>query len=147
MNQESRKKPLIFSISYTLYNLVSIMPGEVIFQTAGLFSPSNIKKRKFDSKKRQNPVQVIYGETDQKNIVIRFPKNWTLQSDLKNYEFSNKYGSASIEYNHSKNEIVVNLVRNSKRASGGKEEISDLMEILSSQSKVIVPDIIFNTHN
>ncbi len=143
LNEEDTKKPLILTLNYTIENLVSVMPDEVIFQTAGLFSPTNINKLTFNPKKRQHKIEVRIGENNSKEITIRYPESWTIQNRPEDFSFDNKYGSAGGSFSFDNNQMIARFYNRLNRITGPAEEISEFVKIKNMETKLIVPDIIF----
>jgi hypothetical protein len=145
LHLEDYDVPLEIELKYTIDNLVTITPDEVLFQTGGLFSPLSNRKIKFDADKRLNPICIHYEERYNKNITIRYPEGWRLATELTDVDFANDFGSISGVYDtepgsiHAEQHLVFNKI------SAPKEEIGELMALAGSRSLMHVPTLIFNT--
>ena len=128
---------------YNIYNLVTVTPDEVIFQTGGLFSPSSNVKTKIDTEERVNPIRIYSDEKYIKNISIEFPKNWALTSTLKNLEKENEFGKIKGVYTVNPGNIQVAQERLLLKSHKPKEMIDELLEITGRKSQLYIPTMIF----
>ncbi|MEJ2050889.1 MAG: hypothetical protein P8Y60_13825, partial [Calditrichota bacterium] len=143
INLEAYKKPLIIKLNYTIDNLITLTPEEVIFQTGGLFSPISGAKYKIDTEERQNPIRIYYNETIIKHINISFPESWKIEKPLKNIEFQNIFGRIYGEYHISSGQLIANQQRQLVRSDAPKEKISELLELTGEKSRLAIPTIVF----
>lgn len=143
-NLKEYNDPLKIKLSYTIDNLVTITPDEVLFQTGGLFSPASLQKYKIETDERQNPIKIFGDETYIKKIVIKFPENWTLENKPEDFEFSNMFGSVIGKYELNPTKLTVVQNRTLKKNSELKERIKELIEINGSRSKLMIPTLIFS---
>jgi hypothetical protein len=143
LNRDDYKKPLVVRMTYTIDNLVTVTPDEVIFQTGGLFSPSINGKWKVDTEERKNPIRIYYDERLNKKITINHPKSWTLTSNLPKTDYSNMLGSISGTYSAGDGTVHVEQVRTLKRADAPREQADDLLSVIGRRSKLYIPTLVF----
>ena len=146
-NFENYKLPLEIEMTYSIANLVTVTPEEVIFQTGGLFSPVSNRVLKLEQEKRINPIQIAYDEQYIKNIEIAFPPQWRISNNLMDIEFANQFGSLMGQYS-----IESGLLRVSQRVTFNKimvskDQIGDLIDLAGTRSALNVPTIIFSVDN
>ena len=142
-NLNEYNEPFKIKMSYTIDNLVTITPDEILFQTAGLFAPVSLQKYKIKTEERQNPIKIFGDETYVKKITIKFPEQWKMENKPEDFEFSNLFGSVSGKYELNKNALSVIQTRILKKNYESKEKIKELIEISGSRSKLIIPTLIF----
>ncbi|HYF02049.1 MAG TPA: hypothetical protein VEC36_01635 [Patescibacteria group bacterium] len=142
---EEYKKPLSIRIEYTIDNLVTVTPEEIIFQTGGLFSPSSAGGSKVDTSERKTPIRIYYDEQSNKNITLKYPEGWKLSSTLSNVERVNSFGSVEGRFEQSPGMLQVHQQRILKQASAPKEKFGELLELVSRQSRLSVPTLVFKT--
>lgn len=143
VNQNDYKKPLVIKLRYTIDNLVTVTPEEVIFQTGGLFSPSSSQKLKVDTEERKNPIRIYYDERFTKNIDIHYPASWTLGTTLKDVQYENEFGSIKASYNVGAGECRVAQERVLKSTKESKDKINDLLAVTGRKSRLYIPTLIF----
>ncbi|MCA0444817.1 MAG: transglutaminase-like domain-containing protein [Bacteroidetes bacterium] len=134
---------LRITLEYTIDNLITVTPEEVIFQTGGLLSPASIKKYLVDEERRVNQIRIKFDENYIKHITIKTPENWVLVSDLKKSPYKNQFGSFTTENKINKGELVIHQERKLVRSSGIKAEYPELVNLTGSKSSFSVPNIIF----
>ncbi len=144
-NETDYKKPLTFTINYTIDNLVTIMPDEAIFQTAGLFSPTNINRVAYDPKKRQHRIEVLIDEENVKEITIRFPEEWSVDTRQQDFSFKNSYGRAGGAFSYEKGKMNVRFHNRLNRISGPPGDISQFFKVKNMDVKQSIRDIVFKT--
>ncbi len=143
-NQKDYKKPLVITMKYSIDNLVTVTPEEVIFQTGGLFSPSSQKKYKVDTDKRLNPIRIYYDEEHIKRITINHPEEWNMQTKLKPIDYENLFGKLNASYKADNDKFVVEQTRYLKAADEPKDAIDALMKVTSRKSQLHIPTLIFS---
>ncbi|MCK6601922.1 MAG: hypothetical protein L6Q77_08865 [Bacteroidetes bacterium] len=134
---------LRIKINYTIENLVTVTPEEVIFQTAGLLAPASQKSYLVKKDSRATPIRIYEDQVFVKNIRITTPENWTPVTELKKKKLSNRFGNFNSEIKLQKGEILVNQTRKLVRSSGIRQDYKDLIDITGSKSSVSIPNIIF----
>jgi hypothetical protein len=143
VNRDDYGLPLTIRLRYTIDNLVTVTPDEVVFQTGGLFSPASRNKNKVDVDKRESPIRVYGDETLDKRITIHFPASWKLATKLPNVEKSNMYGEVKGSYALSDGMLDVTHHRVLRRGTSGPEKFSDLLAIIGTRSVLNVPSLVF----
>ncbi|MEZ5357775.1 MAG: DUF3857 domain-containing protein [Candidatus Zixiibacteriota bacterium] len=142
-NLDAYKEPLIVEINYSIENLVMILPDEVVFQTAGLFSPLSNREYKIEEEHRCNPIKIPYDLQYNKHITIEYPENWTISSDLLNVTFENLFGSLFGEYQKEKGRLSVEQSVKFVKSDFPKDKINALVDLAGNRSLLNVPTIVF----
>jgi len=135
--------PLKIKLRYTIDNLVTVTPEEVVFQTGGLFSPASRNKNKVDVDERVSPIRVYSDEQLDKKISIRFPASWKLATSLPNVEKSSIFGEVKGSYNVTGGAIDVTHQRVLRREASGPDKFSELLAIIGTRSVLNVPSLVF----
>ncbi|HNF86840.1 MAG TPA: hypothetical protein PLC94_09490, partial [bacterium] len=146
-NLSDHRKPLIIRLRYTIDNLVTITPEEVIFQTGGLFSPTSRIKFKSDSKERKNPIRIYNDEAFIKKITIQYPQTWELASTMQDVQFQNNFGSTSGKYAISKGAFKAEQTLRLIKTIQPKETVDDLWSVAGKSSRLQLPNLIFKVNN
>ena len=140
---KSYNEPLRIKLNYTIDNLVTITPDEVLFQTGGLFSPTSLQKYKIRTSDRINPIRIYSNEFYKKTIKIFVPESWSLDNKPENFSYSNLFGSVKAEYSFNKNAVNVYQERLLIPNSQPKEKVGELIEVSGDRSKLSIPTLIF----
>ena len=143
INKENYKEPLKIKIEYNINNLITITPDEILFQTAGLLSPSSKFKKRLDPKERINPIVIYFDQIYTKNIKINYPREWNVVQKIDNVKFSNEFGQIEGNYNYSDGLISIDQKSYLLKNKQPKEKIEELLKITGNISKLQVPVIIF----
>ncbi len=147
LNKDEYKKPLVIKLKYKVSNLVSVFEDEILFQTSGLLSSTSLTKYKIESEKRKNPIEIDYDAGFRKNIVITYPETWTIETELKNIDYSNKFGQVIALYKQNGNTLEIDQDVVLKKSSEPKEEFKELLNVMGKQSKLQIPTIIFRNNS
>ncbi len=142
-NREAYKTPLVIRMEYTIDNLVTVTPEEVIFQTGGLFSPSSSQSTKVDVSERKNPIRIYYDERFVKNITISYPESWQLATELKEVNYENLFGAISATYTATPGEFRIEQARTLRHADEPATKFDELLQIIGKRSRLHVPTLIF----
>lgn len=142
-NLKDYRVPLEIELEYTINNLVTVTPDEVIFQTGGLFAPSSEEKERFETDERRNPIRIRTDDSLVKDITIQYPKNWKLTTQMNDEKIENIFGSVSANYSVGEGTLAVDQRRVLKRASEGKEKIGELISLIGKKSKLNIPTLVF----
>lgn len=142
-NREAYKKPLTIRMEYTIDNLVTVTPEEVIFQTGGLFSPASNQSTKVDTKERKNPIRIYYDERFVKNITIHYPDAWTLSTGLKDVSYENQFGLIKATYSNSAGQFKIEQERMLNHSDEPATKFDDLLKIIGKRSQLYIPTLIF----
>lgn len=142
-NLRDYKMPLMLNLRYTIDNLVTVTPDEVIVQTGGLFSPATNRKTKIDSEDRRNPIRIYYPEELNKKITISHPPSWNLETKLETTQMENVFGTIKADYVVENGGLGVRHHRSLKRASQPKEKADELLAVMGRGSRLNVPALVF----
>lgn len=144
IDQDAYEKPLTIRLRYTINNLVTVTPEEVIFQTDGLFSPLSGKKYKVDTDARQNPIRIYTTHRQNKNITITYPEAWTLTTALDDVEYENKFGRVEGTYATEGRTLRAEQSLRLERAFEPASEAPALLSLIGTNSNLHIPTLIFS---
>lgn len=142
-NLRDYKMPLMINLRYTIDNLVTVTPEEVIMQTGGLFSPATNRKTKVESEDRRNPIRIYYPEELNKKITITHPPSWTLETKLETTEMQNVFGTIKANYVVDRGNVGVRHHRSLNRANEPKEKAGELLAVIGRGSRLNIPALVF----
>jgi len=143
LNLNDYRQPLILDLKYSVGNLVTVVPGEVLFQTAGLFSPISYHKYRLELEERTNPIAVFADEEYVKNIAISYPDNWIITNRPVDVAFDNEFGSIKTAYTVSTGALDADLRLKLTRTVQPKESYPAFLELRGTSKALQVPTIIF----
>jgi len=142
-NLESPDSTLRLTLEYSISNLITVTPEEIIFQTGGLLSPASIKRYLVDDNNRHAPISIKADELYVKNITIKVPESWELVSDLKNRTLQNQFGTFNSTAESGIGFLKIRQERRLIRSAGDRNEFKALVDLTGSKSAFSVPNIIF----
>ena len=142
-NEKEYKKPLVLRYSYTIDNLVTLTPDEVLFHTAGLLAPTSLKDFQVEAEDRESPIQIHYNEEYEKVIEIKYPEGWEIKTTLRPFEVENIYGSLKMEVEKGDHVVKVKQVSKLKKSSGPKQSVPMLARLTGSKANTNLPTIVF----
>lgn len=146
-NREAYKVPLTIRMEYTIDNLVTVTPDEVIFQTGGLFSPSSSQSTKVDTKERKNPIRIYYDERFVKNITIRYPDSWQLTTAVDAVSYENQFGSIKADYATTPGQFKIEQERMLNHSDEPASKFDELLKIIGKRSRLYVPTLVFSVQD
>jgi len=142
-NMDAYQEPLVLEMQYTIDNLVTITPEEILFQTGGLLSPISNKQEKINPATRQNPIAIYNDQAYEKEITIRYPEAWQPSTVLADTTIENSFGSVtrSFAVDDDGVKIIQKVMLN--KCFEPKERMNDLAQLISSKSLLDVPALVF----
>lgn len=140
---DAYKKPLVLEMQYTVNNLVTITPEEIVFQTGGLLSPISTRKEKIDPETRQNPIAIYNDQGYEKEITIRYPSNWQPATTLPDTTIENSFGSITRSYAIDTDGVKISQKLMLNKCLEPKERMVDLSQLISNKSLLDVPALVF----
>jgi len=143
VDQEDYAKPLKIQLDYVIDNLITLTPEEVLFNTAGLFSPASRLKNKVETKNRQNPVRIYFDETLKKHITLSYPATWTLATRLEDLKLENPFGAILAAYHPQDGKLEVEQTLTLRKSSEPKESFPDLLSLIGKKSRLSIPALVF----
>ena len=142
-NEKEYKKPLVLRYTYTIDNLVTLTPDEVLFHTAGLFAPTSLKAFRVESEERTSPIRIYNDEEYVKEIEVRYPDTWELKTPLHPLEIENMFGTLKVDVTNSGHLLKVHQRRFLKRNSQLKDRIVELAKLTGSKTSTVLPTVVF----
>lgn len=142
-NEKEYKKPLVLRYSYSIDNLITLTPEEVLFHTAGLFAPTSLKDFRVESEERSGPIRIYNDDEYVKELEVRYPDAWELKSALQPTTIENMFGSLKVDVENSGHVLKVKQLRFLKRNSQPKERIAELAKLAGSKTSTVLPTIVF----
>lgn len=143
-NLDNYDQPLIVNYQYTIDNLVTITPEDIIFNTGGLFSPISERKGRLESSEIVNSIVLRTKREHEKRIRITFPENWEIVTELNNVNTQNKFGSITADYEINQNVFTAHQNLQLKRVAAPKEGISEFLTLAGNNSALNLPMILFS---
>jgi hypothetical protein len=143
-SQKDYQVPLRLVAEYSIENLVTMTPEEVLFRTSGLLSPVTIKDFRVEDEDRCNPIDISFDEDIIKDVKIRFPQSWKVKTTLSPDSIDNKFGYLRSSIEQQNNVLHVRQHRHLNKSAAPKEQIKDLVVLTGRKKENVVPTIIFS---
>ncbi len=136
-------QPLALRLRYTIPDLVTITPEEVIFRTGGLLSPASLSAFETNVNERQLPIRIYYDRVTNKRIRITYPDSWTLATELEDTAEQTRFGSVRGIYLIGDGEITADQQILLKESQASPTSYGALLQLTGSQSRLYVPTLVF----
>ena len=136
-------QPLAFVLRYTIPDLVTVTPEEVIFRTGGLLSPASLSAFETKVTERQLPIRIYYDRITNKSIRISYPESWTLATELEDTAEQTRFGSVRGIYLMGEGEITAEQQIVLKESRASPTAYGALLQLTGSQSRLYVPTLVF----
>ncbi|MDX9858414.1 MAG: hypothetical protein RBT76_11535 [candidate division Zixibacteria bacterium] len=136
-------EPLRLTFRYTIDNLVTVTPDEVVFQTAGLFAPISGARLVDDPAQRVNDVAVLFAADHRKLIRIHHPSSWSLSTVPADIQKSNEFGSVSGQFARESGFLSVDQHVHLNRIRRPKEAYAEFLDIAGQHSDLHIPTLVF----
>lgn len=126
---------LIVEFEYSIENLTTITPEEVLVQLDELISPISIKRFSLDNEKRVLPISITYPFSYRREINISVPEGWTLQNKIENASVSNEFGELNLNglATEKAQSLQYNLII--RKSNQPSEKYPDLKKLLSPDER------------
>jgi len=142
-NEAAPKQPLVIRLTYTIDNLVTVTPEEVLFQTGGLLSPASSASIKVDTEERQSPIRIHFDEVQKKRIELRYPEYWSLTTELEEAAVQNMFGSLDSRYAVNAGSMVADHTLTLRQADAPANRFRTLLNLTGSRSRLHLPTLVF----
>ena len=143
-NQDEYNEPLDIDLYYTVDNLVTVMPDEVIFRTEQLFTQIPGVELDADPTKRVNPVSIDYDEAWIKSITLSYPDSWSLSGVMENVTHENEFGSIAAVYIAEPGKLTVDQQVHVNATLQPKAKIGELLDLLGPNTPLSHPTLVFS---
>jgi len=137
------KKPLRIKLEYTIDNLLTLTPDEVLFNTGGLFSPSSSLKTKVATEDRQHPIRIYNDERSLKRISLEFPSAWSLAEVPKGFKAENRFGKVESVIVADAKGLAVTQSLDLQKAEAPKEKFGELLDLVGRRSRLSLKTLVF----
>lgn len=144
-NPDAFGEPLNVELAYSIGNLVTLTPEEVIVQTSGLFSALTGEKVVVDPSERQNPVSIKYPQAHQQVIALSYPTGWSLQTEVEETSVENEFGRVKTTVTPESGSLTATSDLELNAIERPKEEFVDLLTLIGGNSRLTIPTLIFST--
>ncbi len=141
--QETYNSPLILDLLYSLDNLITITPDEIILKTGDLLTLNPNGNESIDSVDRRNPIKISYDEQYTKNVAVHFPQDWTMVTTLDSTTVYNRLGSRYGNFSIDDGALNINQFLRLNKAFGSKDEINSLAALIGGPANAAIPAIVF----
>ena len=135
--------PFEIRIEYTIDNLVTVTPEEVLFQTGGLLSPASLGAFSVDVRERTHPIRIHYDRVTNKAIRVTYPSSWSLTTGLEDVEVENQFGRVTGRYTTGTGSIAADQRIYLRESDAPRTQFADLLDLTGSQSSLYVPTLVF----
>ncbi|MCB1044737.1 MAG: DUF3857 domain-containing protein [Acidobacteria bacterium] len=133
LGRDKTDEPLRFELEYRIDNLVTVTPDEVLFATAGLFSPISKTKIKVIPSERTNPVHIVDPQHFRKHIEITFPDKWVLESRFDPVTVLNSFGQLQTGYEYAPGKFHAELDLRLNRVHAPVTSFGQLVNLIGSE--------------
>ena len=145
LDEDDANAPLRVRLQYTIDDLVTVTPEEILFQTGGLLSPASLKSFTVDVRERELPIRIYNDELTTKRLSIRHPDSWRLVTALDGVNERNAFGQAFASYTVTEGEILGMQRTRLNASSAPSTQYRTLLDITGASSKLYVPTLVFST--
>ncbi|HEX8297697.1 MAG TPA: hypothetical protein VF594_00940 [Rubricoccaceae bacterium] len=135
---------LVLTLRYTVDDLVTVTPEEVLFQTGGLLSPAALSTREATPGRRRNPVRIYHNSVTNKTIRVQYPEAWTLTTALADVREDSRFGQSTGSYASTPGLLTATQRTQLRAGSAAATEASALERLTGSESRLNVPTLVFS---
>jgi hypothetical protein len=136
--------PLVVTLRYTIEDLVTLTPEEVLFQTGGLLSPASLSAFEEAPGARQTPIRVYHDALTTKTITVRYPEAWTLTTPLADVRDETHFGRTSGQYTLAPGLLTATQRVELRQGSAAATDYAALSRLTGSESRLYVPTLVFS---
>lgn len=136
--------PFEIRVRYTIDNLVTLTPEEILFQTGGLLSPASLSSFKVDTRERTLPIRIYYDQITNKEIRLRFPEAWALTTGLEDVDVENRFGRVHGSYTMAPGQIVATQRIHLTESEAPSSAYRTLLRLTGTESALYVPTLVFS---
>ncbi len=142
LNDSAANEPLVIDYQYTLNNLVTITPSEMLIQSAGLFGFMGSRALSDDVAGRTNDVYIPRTARLERNVTFELPEGWLLSSIPDSVHIENEFGSGVSTCQVEPGKVTFHQVVDLYRIQLGKEKYADLLALVGKDSPIAIPTLV-----
>lgn len=143
---ELPQHPLTIDYLYEVPNATTVTPQQVIFRPAGIFEPTSRSESDLGKEKRARDVYVNSNRGWTIEVVISYPKHWTLQTKLPaGQTLKTRYGQREEKLSHQAQKITWERTIRLERRGGPAKTIKELRDLVVTSAKSRMPPLVFKT--
>lgn len=146
LGREAVDEPIRFELAYQIDNLVTVTPDEVLFATAGLFSPISKTKIKVMPDSRHNPIQIVDPQHYRKHIEIKYSADWSLDTVFEPSTVVNSFGQLQTQYHYLPGQFKTTLDLKLNRVDAPVESFGTLVKLIGSEDLRGFSHLVFATN-
>jgi hypothetical protein len=144
VGESAAAEELVLTLQYTVDDLVTVTPEEVLFQTGGLLSPAALSTREATPGRRRNPVRIYHNSVTTKTIRVHYPDAWTLTTALADAREDSRFGTSTGRYAAEPGLLTATQRTQLRAGSAAATEAGDLERLTGSESRLNVPTLVFS---
>lgn len=135
---------LTITLRYTVEDLVTVTPEEVLFQTGGLLSPAGLSDEEPTTGRRRNPIRIYHNSVLNKTIRVHYPEAWTLATALADVREESRFGSSTGGYASAPGLLTATQRTVLRASTAPATEADALGRLTGAESRLNVPTLVFS---
>lgn len=144
INQDEVLEDFIIRYQYSIDNLITITPEEIIVQTSGFFIGANNINYRYNKDLRTNPIEILNKEKFVQDINLTYPDHWKLITEVIPNEYENIFGVLkwSSETDENSTRFIKELTL--KQTYQPKSMYPEFLKIYGDDNEFNLPTLIFS---
>lgn len=136
-------QPLVLRATYTIDNLVTLTPDEVVVRTTGLLSSPFDNVEFADPNERILPIKLYFNEEFEKHITLLYPPSWQLVTELRDTNITTAFGNCTLRYHRDNSTLSAHYTHTFMRTTQPKERYKELLPLINT-TNTDVPALVFS---
>ena len=137
------RKPLRISLAYTVENLVTLTPDEVLFNTGELLAPASGLRGRMQPRERRNPIRIYFDTMMSKAITLTLPTGWELAGPPADARVETSFGAISSACQPRPGNVEFQQTLALRKSAEPKERAADLYTLVGRKSAISMPTLVF----
>ena len=134
---------LTLTLRYTVEDLVTVTPEEVLFQTGGLLSPAGLSDEEPATGRRRNPIRIYHNSALNKTVRVHYPDTWTLATPLADVREESRFGRSTGGYTSAAGLLTATQQTMLRASTAPATEAAALGRLTGAESRLNVPTLVF----
>lgn len=136
--------PLRLVLRYTIDDLVTITPEEVLVQTGGLLAPSSLRSVASERDARRNPIRIYHPEVRNRTLRVSFPEAWSLTTPLADVEDVTPFGRVTGSFSQEPGRVTASQRIELRAIRAAAASYPTLSRLIGGTSRLAVPTLVFS---
>jgi|GEM_PF-3585958 len=141
--EDDPSAPLRLTLRYSIDDLVTITPEEILVQTGGLLAPSSLRSVATERDARRNPIRIYHNQVRNRTLRVSYPETWTLTTPLSDVDDVTPFGRVRGSFTQESGRVTASQRIELRAMRAAPAAYPTLARLIGGSSRLAVPTLVF----